>query len=138
MRRRAWTALALVALAVGVGLLGHAGLGEAFSALSGLFLLVAAVVALSLLPWHRVLPPVAPMPGLFAPPRPNERWCSRCGQNTPEGPCTHCGHAPADRRAAGAHKKAKARRRTLKSPSEAGPPRRDIGGPGVSQKKGPK
>lgn len=90
-------AWALLALGIGLGLLGRTlpG-GEAWDLLGGLALLAAIGLGLSLLPfWGRLLPRLAPFPSLFRTPRATERWCTRCGNPTPaKGACRSCGHAP--------------------------------------------
>jgi hypothetical protein len=100
VRRRAWAAWALLALGIGLALLGRVLPGrEAWELSGGLALLAALTLALGLLPfWSRALPALPPFPGLFRAPRAGERWCARCGGPTPrKGACRTCGHTPASR-----------------------------------------
>ena len=99
MRRRAWLAWLVLAAGLGVGVAGaHLPGKAAWDLLSGLLVLAAAALGVSLLPWGRWFPAVQPMPGLFARPSPRERWCTQCGSVTSRGgPCRRCGHTPASR-----------------------------------------
>jgi len=99
VRRRAVVAWALLALAVALGAVRTLTKASALDLPAGLCLLVAAGLGISLLPvWRRVLPSLAPLPGLFQAPRASERWCGRCGHPTARrGPCRTCGHTPASR-----------------------------------------
>lgn len=96
MRRRLWVLISTLVLAIALGFLGRASGAEAWHVLAGLAWVIALAVAISLLPWWgRVIPPVRPMPGLFAAPEDGERWCSICGTPAPAGAaCTVCGTAP--------------------------------------------
>jgi hypothetical protein len=98
VRKRAWLAWGVLTLGLAFGVAGT-GLpgGRAWNLLAGICLLVALGLALTLLPWWaRWRPTVKPLPGLFAAPRPSERWCSHCGARTArKGACKLCGHTPA-------------------------------------------
>ena len=96
VRRRAWIALGALALALLLGLLGRGLDVEPLSALSGLLWITALVLGVSLFSfWGRVLPDVAPMPGLFQPVPSGGRWCVHCGSSAQRAAaCGVCGDLP--------------------------------------------
>ncbi len=96
MRPRIWIIIAAIVLALGFGFTGRATDMAAMDRLSGLAWFVAIITAVTLLPfWARILPQVAPMPGLFRRPAHDERWCPRCGSPTARSvACTVCGAEP--------------------------------------------
>ena len=101
MRRRAWIAWGALAAAILLGILGRVAPGaDAWNLGAGVALTVAIGLALTLIPLGRTIAPsLAPLPGLFERPGPNERWCASCGRAAPRsGACRHCGGAPAARR----------------------------------------
>ncbi len=101
MRKRTWVAVMALLLALGLGFTGRALDSTGLDTAAGLLWIVAIVAALLLLPfWNRILPALAPMPGLFDTVGEDQRWCSHCGSPTPqEGPCQVCARDPPTRRA---------------------------------------
>ena len=97
MRRRAWIAVGVLAVGLGLGAAARElPATRAWNLVAGLCLLASLAIAVTLLPWwSRWRPTVKPLPGLFAPPRGSERWCSTCGSRTPrKGACKLCGNVP--------------------------------------------
>ncbi len=96
MRRSLWWLIIAAAFAIFFGLIGTASGIGAFDSVAGMLWMVAIVAGIASIPiWHRILPEVPAMDGLFKRPASHERWCIACGTPAPKmDECTVCGHAP--------------------------------------------
>lgn len=96
MRRSLLVLIIAAVVAIFFGLVGSASGLAAFDTVSGFAWITALVAGVVALPfWHRILPDVPAMPGLFRRPAPGQRWCVGCGSPAAKGKaCKVCGHAP--------------------------------------------
>ncbi len=101
MRVRSWVLVVALVLALGLGFLGRGLESQGLETTAGFLWFLVIILAIAQLPfWRQVLPPLAPMPGLFAAPAEGQRWCTHCGSPTQqEGPCEVCKTVPRARKA---------------------------------------
>ncbi len=120
MRRSLWWLIIAAVLAIFFGIVGRASGIGAFTSVSGLLWMVAIVAGIIAIPiWHRILPDVPAMEGLFKRPLSEERWCVGCGTPTvADQPCHICGKAPRPPKPEKPPKQPKAPRGTAKTGSK--------------------